>query len=247
MLDRILCALYGGAVLALAPPLVATLVLGREFNLLSQDSWLAARWYYLYGWGAATAALAAARSPLAVWRCTLLALAVVHAAVPFAHARAAWQSGTALLTPLSAGMAIACIGIAAACLAVAARLRPAPLPKRTAPEQERGTPRRWMRAAHFALAAAAIVLAFHQAVGAQAASRTAGGAALGLLVAFLVTLPAASLAVWFPRLTALLHWGAGVIFAWVGWWILAAASAALGLVEVARWLASHTALARRSA
>lgn len=240
--DRALCALFGGALVTLAALVLGSLALGRQFNLLSQESLLAARWYALYLWFAATALLALPRTLLAVWRQGLRAVALALALIPVAHAWTAWRVGAPTFTSLNLGVAATCILLSAACLAVARALRPAPAPQRS--PAAGASPRHWRQHAQLALAAAAIVLAFRDAASVLP---PAGAAALGLLAAFFLTLPAASLAPWLPRASALLHCAAGAAFAWVGWWVLAAASTAAGILALGHPLAAPVARARQRA
>lgn len=217
MIERLLTSTCA----AVAP----ALLLAGLLHLLAPAAWpaLAQRpqwpvWALLVAW-LLVSLLLAALPPVRRWRAALVLTAVLAVMLG--------GFGAALASPLGPGMLVALALVAASCFALAAGLgrsctkagsAKAGSGKTMGPGRSRKAPlrQRLLAAAPFWLAAIVLLESFRWAhVVAREPLRGAGMA--GMLIAFFLMLPAASLQAWYPRTCALLWVVAGMALAAAGW------------------------------
>lgn len=230
MLERVLTGLYGGAMVMLVAVGLASLMLGRRFELLAAFGGYGA-WYFIAGWLAWTIALAKFARPRLSWRITLWALSVLLITVAAVGVFAALRSGRVDLQNLALDIAIACSALAIACVLLVLRIPQTHAPTDALAKIRTASSRDWTVAARFGFAAIALIYAFWIAHTSPPASPQSGAGALALLTAFFVSLPAVSIAIWFPRSATMLHFAAACIYAWLGWWFLGLGALAFCVFE----------------
>jgi hypothetical protein len=227
MLERLLTGLYGGTVVSLAVLCAANLVLGPRFELLLTNR-SSAPWYCVAGWLASAVLIAALPRGLSAWRATLAATALALLAL---GAAGTWAHG-GLGAASALAVAATCAALAACCVAIAILLRPSGLaiPQR-ARRAGRMPGRFWKQLARWTCVCVATAVAFHVAHTSPFFSPEAAAGSFGLLVVLFVCTPAASLAHWTPRLASALQIFAACLFAWLGWWGVAAVCGGAALLE----------------
>ncbi|MGR4869463.1 hypothetical protein ACIPRI_11430 [Variovorax sp. LARHSF232] len=241
--------------LGLHASLPAALLACGLLQLFPPASWSApaqrplwAAWAGIGAWLALSLMLAALPRRLLLWRWALTLSAVLLLAAALA--------GTALHSAQALSFALALVLLGAVCAALAPALGPhrlrehwraAPSPAHAQKESARRWPlpawRRLWRALPFWVAGGLLLEAFRLAhIVAREPQRGTG--MVGMLTAFFLLLPAATLAPWLPRSTAALAVAAAALHAWLGlrsglpqWW----AAAALSLL-----VAWHVLLRRRT-
>lgn len=219
MLERFLTGLYGGAMVMLVAVALASILLGRRFELLAAFGGYGA-WYFIAGWLAWTIALATFARPRRSWRITLWVLSVLFVLVAVVGVFDAWRSGRVDLQNLALDIALACAALAIACVLIVLRIPQTDALADTPPKIRATRARDWTVAARFGFVAIALIYAFWIAQSSPPASAESGAGALGLLTAFFISLPAVSVVIWFPRSAAILHFAAACIYAWLGWWLV---------------------------
>ena len=209
--------------------------------LHSRPAW--PTWAALGAWAVAALLLACWPRGVAMWRSALVATASLMAAAAVAGGvagAAGWAGFSAALAAGSAAAACCALGLRDAVPPGAARRAAVPCAPRHRP-----APLRWWPALSFVVAAVCGVYAFWVARSTAPPLERAGGMA-GMLVAFFLLLPAATVRAWSARCAAALLLVASALLAglawrtggvvWSGW-----AMAAMGLAGAVSWRARRIA------